>query len=389
MRVLYLTINPNRVSTTVPTEGWFRLLRTEGLEPVLVSHEIGDFHAWCGAQEIPAYHVPLPLPSKWNPLPFLSALWKLRQIVRRHRIQLIHCNEQNCYPIGSYLARLTGLPIVVSVHFTMPRDFCTWAFGARCPDRIFFVSAGNLENCRPGVAGIIPESRWRVLNNAIDLSRYVPDPELGRQFRRRHSLNGRRLIGVACALRERKQVEHLFAAAAMLANDVSVVVAGGPVPEEQDYAESLVAEGRRVLGDRLVYVGHLQDLRPFCNALYLFVNTSREEAFGIGVVEAMACGCPVIGYPSKAVDGVVLPGGGEITPQDDIAALAEALNRWLGDEELIARTRLSARKRVESMFDMRDNCQALWSEYQSIVETPQNAAATVAVSYNRSVRSGK
>ena len=33
MTVLYLTMNPNRESTTVPTEGWFRLLRGRGLEP--------------------------------------------------------------------------------------------------------------------------------------------------------------------------------------------------------------------------------------------------------------------------------------------------------------------------------------------------------------------
>jgi hypothetical protein len=32
MRVLYLTMNPNRQSTTVPTEGWPRLLPTKGLD---------------------------------------------------------------------------------------------------------------------------------------------------------------------------------------------------------------------------------------------------------------------------------------------------------------------------------------------------------------------
>lgn len=367
MRVLYLTINPNRVSTTVPTEGWFRLLRDEGLEPVLVSHEIGAFHAWAGEQGIPAYHVPLPLPSKWRPLPFLSALWKLRRIVRRHRIELIHCNEQNCYPIGSYLARLTGLPIVVSVHFTMGRDFCEWSFGKRPPERMFFVSSGNREACRPAVAGIIPEDRWRILNNAIDLSRYVPDAALRRQFRTEYGLGERRTIGVACALRERKQVEHLFLAARGLPEDVAIIVAGGPVPEEREYAESLITEGRRLLGERLVYVGHLQDLRPMCNALDVFVNTSREEAFGIGVVEAMACGCPVVGYPSKAVDCVVLPGGGEITPQDDIPALTAALQQWLDDPDRIARTRITARQRVEAEFDMRQNCEVLWREYQSVL----------------------
>ena len=35
LRVLYLTMNPNRASTTVPTEGWFRVLRPRGFDDLL------------------------------------------------------------------------------------------------------------------------------------------------------------------------------------------------------------------------------------------------------------------------------------------------------------------------------------------------------------------
>src|SRR2546423_10477534 len=86
MRVLYLTMNPNRQSTTVPTEGWFRELRPKGLEPVLVSNEIGSFHQWVAAQGIPAYHVPMPLPNDFSATRLIWPLWKLRGIVKRHRI---------------------------------------------------------------------------------------------------------------------------------------------------------------------------------------------------------------------------------------------------------------------------------------------------------------
>jgi hypothetical protein len=65
MRVLYLTMNPNRQSTTVPTEGWFRELRPRGLEPVLVSNEVGAFHGWAVEQGIPAFHVRMPLPNEF------------------------------------------------------------------------------------------------------------------------------------------------------------------------------------------------------------------------------------------------------------------------------------------------------------------------------------
>ena len=240
MNVMYLTMNPNRQSTTVPTEGWFRLLPERGLRPVLVSRECGDFDAWTKSQGIPAYQNPLPFPDKRRPWRFFRALWHLRSIARRHQIELLHCNEHDVYPIGQYLARTLGVPVVVSVHFTMARGYCDWAFsGRRVPARMFFVSQRNLEYCHSGLDGIVPQSSWRVLHNGLDLSKYQPDANLGRDFRESRGLNDCLLLGVACALRERKQVEHLFDAVKELSSErIRVVLAGGPVPGEADgYAE--------------------------------------------------------------------------------------------------------------------------------------------------------
>jgi len=217
MRVLYLTMNPNRQSTTVPTEGWFRELRPRGLEPVLVSNEIGAFHSWAVEQGIPAFHVRMPLPNDFSIPALALPLLKLRRLVKRYKIQLIHSNEQDLYPVAQYLGRVCRVPVVVSVHFTMDRGYCEWAFsGSRMPRLIFFVSAGNRDACRPGVEGVIPESKWRVLPNGLDLKHFVPDAEKRREFRADHGLDGRPVIGVACALRPRKQLEHLFEATARL-----------------------------------------------------------------------------------------------------------------------------------------------------------------------------
>ena len=366
MRVLYLTMNPNRASTTVPTEGWFRFLPSVGLEPILASNTVGEFHAWAVQQAIPAYHVPLPFPNKWYPAPFAKSLWLLRQVVRRHRVELIHCNEQDVYPIGQYLARICRLPVVVSVHFTMSRGFCDWAFrGNRQPNRMFFVSHRNRDACSEALRGIVPQDRWHVLHNGLDMRSYRPDQQLRAQFRRDYDLRDELLIGVACALRPRKQLEHLFEAAARLQN-VKVAVAGAPVSGDEDYARQLLVHGRKLLGDRLIVVGHLNDLRGFCNGLDLFVNTSREESFGVAALEAMACGCPVIGYDSKAVDEVVLPDGGEIVTQDAIDELTDALNRWLSNPDRLLSSRPHARQQAER-FDLRQLSLQLWDEYQDVM----------------------
>jgi glycosyltransferase involved in cell wall biosynthesis len=368
MRVLYLTMNPNRQSTTVPTEGWFRELRPRGLEPVLVSNECGAFHAWAVEQGVPAFHVPMPLPNGFSFSTLVVPLLKLRRLVKRYRIQLIHSNEQDLYPVAQYLGRLCRLPVVVSVHFTMDRGFCEWAFaGSRKPRLIFFVSAGSMNACRPGIGGVVPESVWRVLPNGLDLTHFVPDTRLREQFRRDHGLSGP-AIGVACALRPRKQLEHLFRAAAQLdVPGMKVVVAGAAVKGDEAYAEALFADARAQLGDRLVALGHLDELRGFYNALDVFVNTSQEEACSISVSESLACGCPVAAYPSKSVDGQILPDGGEVVEQDNVEQLTAVLKRWLADPAALAARRNGARRTAEAYFDIRRLSQQLWDEYERVL----------------------
>jgi glycosyltransferase involved in cell wall biosynthesis len=368
MRVLYLTMNPNRASTTVPTEGWFRLLPARGLEPVLVTRTEGAFSTWAREAGVPVYQDDLPFPDKRRPAPFFHSLWTLRRLIARHRIELVHCNEQDVYPIGQYAARLAGIPVVVSVHFTLERGFCSWAFGGRRqPSRIFFVSRGNLDACRPAVDGVIDESRWRVMYNGLDLDRYRPDGSLRQDFRNRHGVNGDVLVGVACALRPRKQLEHLIEAAARVGSQrVRIAIAGGPVPGDEAYAAALLQQARDRLGDRLLLLGHLDDLRAFYNGLDIFVNTSQEEACSISVMESLACGCPVLGYPSKSVDDQILPDGGEIVGQDDVASLTDRLRDWVEDSRGLSGRREPARGRSETMFDIRTLADQLWSEYVAL-----------------------
>lgn len=371
MRVLYLTYTPfsGRASTTVATEGWFQCLRPKGLSPIVVSHHAGFFHDWASTQGVPCYEVVLPHPNKRWPIPFLRSLWRLVWIARKHHVQLVHCNEQISYPIGRYVSRICRLPIVVSVHSLMNRGFCEWAFGGRRqPDRLLFISPGSRDACRPGVEGVVDQNRWRVVTNGLDLSRFARDEQLGRKFRQQYGLGSGPIIGVACALREGKQLDHLFAAAAKLKNkDVRVVLAGGPVPIEKDFAPMILSRGKSLLGDRFTTLGHLEQLDGFYNALDLFVNTSREEACSISVLEALACGCPIVGYPSKSVAGQVLPDGGEIVPQDDVEQLTDALERWLSDPQKMERARKGARHRVEADFDINKISDQLWNEYESLV----------------------
>jgi glycosyltransferase involved in cell wall biosynthesis len=225
--------------------------------------------------------------------------------------------------------------------------------------------------------GVVPESKWRVLYNGLDLHDFRASEELRSSFRARHGLADCLMIGTACALRGRKQVEHLFEAAARLKTpNLRVVVAGGPVPGEEVYAAELIRAGKEKLGDRLLPLGHLNELRGLYNALDVFVNTSQAEACSISIIESLACGCPVVGYPSISVDEQVLPSGGEIVEQDRIDLLAAALERWLADPKQLADARARARGRAEEAFDIRTLSDQLWEEYHAVLGRNGKAVLT-------------
>ena len=78
------------------------------------------------------------------------------------------------------------------------------------------------------------------------------------------------------------------------------------------------------------------------NGATIFVQTSRHEGFSLPILEAMAAGCPVIttdshGNRDFCEDGVNCV----MVEQDDVAGLAAALDRLLGDSDLQDRLRLA------------------------------------------------
>jgi rhamnosyl/mannosyltransferase len=111
---------------------------------------------------------------------------------------------------------------------------------------------------------------------------------------------------------------------------------------------------RHGVDDRVVFLGEVDDLVPYYHAADAVVlpSITRNEAFGIVQMEAMACGRPVI---NTALDSTVplvsLHGktGLTVTPKN-VEELASAMNLLLDDERLRLQYGTAARRRVETEF---------------------------------------
>jgi phosphatidylinositol alpha-1,6-mannosyltransferase len=85
---------------------------------------------------------------------------------------------------------------------------------------------------------------------------------------------------------------------------------------------------------------------------YILAANGVQEGFGLVVVEAMGCGCPVIASDIPALRDTVIPGRtGTLVPPGDVGALSDAMVSLLDSPEEARRLSVAARNRAESMFD--------------------------------------
>jgi glycosyltransferase involved in cell wall biosynthesis len=141
----------------------------------------------------------------------------------------------------------------------------------------------------------------------------------------------------------------------------AMAMGGSPVTcsimGEGPYEASLRERTARLgLGDRVSFQGWgaPADVANFLrglDALVLLTRTTKtvREQFGRVIIEAQACGVPVIGSTCGAIPDVV-GDGGWIVPERDPQALRDLLNRLASDAALVRAKGLAARSNVQARF---------------------------------------
>jgi glycosyltransferase involved in cell wall biosynthesis len=187
---------------------------------------------------------------------------------------------------------------------------------------------------------------------------------------------GSLVIGMVGRLHQVKGADLLIRAAALIRERLPQfrVVLIGEGPEEQRLKR--LAEERAV-SDIVIFAGYRRDARRLMQGLDLLVAPSRQEAQSFALMEAMACGKPVVasnvgGIPGVLVDGVT----GLLVPTEDFGALADAVVKLLGDPKKMADMGRAGRRRVQAHFSqaaMLEKTGALYKASRSRLTQPVEA----------------
>ena len=124
-----------------------------------------------------------------------------------------------------------------------------------------------------------------------------------------------------------------------------VVVTGQLAPQWDRDRERELSRAGGAARERIDLAGFVPDLVSLYQGAAVVVSTSRAEGFGLPLVEAMACGAPVVAFANTAVPEVV-GDGGVLVADGDVAAMAAAVSRVVTDDGAATQARQAALRRA-------------------------------------------
>jgi mannosyltransferase len=211
-----------------------------------------------------------------------------------------------------------------------------------------------------------------VILHGVDTDRYVPPVDRAAAFAET-GLPGRYAIGCFGRVRAQKGTDvFVEAMCRLLPNypDFTAVVVGAITPEQQGFANDLK---RRIeaagLKSRILMTGELpiEEVPRWYQRLTIYAFTSRNEGFGLTLIEAMSAGAALVASRAGAAEVVVEDGvTGMLTPPGDVEALVMALQPLMRDPAAAAAMGERGRARVLEKFSLDAEANKIAGVYRAL-----------------------
>jgi glycosyltransferase involved in cell wall biosynthesis len=304
--------------------------------------------------------------------------WGLVRAAMREKVDLLHC---------PYFAApaIQTCPTVVTIHDVIPLVLPEYkwreanrmytgltSFTSKRANAIITVSECSRRDIVSTLG--IPADRIHVIGNGVHPSYHpITDSWLLAAVRERYNI-ARKYILYFGGFDLRKNVQRIIrsyaALPAPLRAEYQLVIAGRlhllghPLyPDPRPLVRELD------MGDRIIFTGQIreQDKAPLYSGATAFLFPSLYEGFGMPVLEAMACGAPVITSRVSALPEVVGDAGVLIDPYSE-PAISEALGELLTSPK--RRQELGQRARERSrMFSWRQVAEQTVAVYEQVAQS--------------------
>lgn len=274
--------------------------------------------------------IPIKTKKELNPKIIYSAL-KLKKLIKRETINLVHSNSRTTQVLGCLLKRISGARHISTCHGFFKRRLLRRIFPC-WGDKVIAISEAVEEHLIRDFK--VNEDRIRIIHNGIDAGSFTQQSSvLKQEARKSFGLAEGPLVGIVARLSDVKGHRYLIEAVSKIAADfpdIKLLIIG------EGKTEAALTRLAAELGikEKVIILPSVPENARILQAMDIFVMPSLQEGLGLALMEAMASGLAVIGSNVGGIRNLINNGvNGILVEPRDSAGLADAMRDLLLDEK--------------------------------------------------------
>jgi glycosyltransferase involved in cell wall biosynthesis len=315
----------------------------------------------------------------------LRALWKLIQLFQKLRPEIVHAHTPKAGLLGMLASCLTrvpvriyhlhGLPLLTAkairrrILLACDQVACAIASQVYCVSESLRTVVEQLRICRSRKLAVIEKGSIDGVDAAV---RFHPRRFSAQEKKQLKCDLGippdAKVIGFVGRLVPDKGLEELIGAWKQLRgefDEVRLLLVGSYEPQNP-LSHRVISNIRS--DPRVHHVEFVDEPEQYFSIIDILAFPSYREGFGLVAIEAAAFAIPVVatripGCVDAVLDGIT----GTLVPPQDAPALANALQRYLKEPELVAQHGFSGRQRVLKDFVSATIRETQWQEYRRLL----------------------
>lgn len=289
----------------------------------------------------------------------LKRLWRIVSEIKQWKPHIIQSSHSYTSPYVAVAGYLTKLPAIGAFRSHGIGEFHDLGVIGRLALRLTPFLIGNSEAALQSIATQYPNKSIYLLKNVVDTRQFRPTPT-SKSESIIHLLSVGRLI-------ELKRQDLILQVVAELHRDGlpirARIVGEGPLHSELEKLASTLG-----VSEWVEFTGLRQDMVDIYNEADIFISTSDYEGTPNVLLEAMACGLPVVATRAGGSADVVREGEtGYLVPIGDVKNLRECVQKLVEDELSRKQMGREAREHIVDSFSLNRLYNDMMAIYKSIL----------------------
>ncbi|GAX86804.1 conserved hypothetical protein [Lebetimonas natsushimae] len=269
----------------------------------------------------------------------LKTIYNLVKFVKKNKIDIISTHSGKDAWIGNIVAKLAGVKIIRTRHLLTK---IKGPLSYNLSDKVVCVSKQVKEYL---ASEGVKKEKLEVIYTGIDTKKFksYSDYNLREDFNINENTV---IIGIVAVLRAAKRHIDLLKAVKEIDNVKVVIVGSGP---QEKNIKNFIQKNN--LEDKVLMLGHREDIDKILPNFDIFVLPSNLEALGTALLEAQSCGVPVVASRVGGIPECVNEGKtGFLFEKENVSDLKDKLLKLIENRNLREEFSKNARKWIEEKF---------------------------------------